>query len=65
MKYYSVEPGKDAQTWLIKIEGVAAGEEYDKYDDAVEAGDNLAQNNKPSTLTILNEYNNVQEKRTY
>lgn len=52
-------------TWFVKLEGVAVEEEYDKYDKAIEAGENMAKNNKPSTLTIFNENNQEQEKRSF
>ncbi len=65
MKNYSVEPNKDAKTWLVKIEGVAPKEVYDNYNEAIEAAVNTAQDNKPSTLTILDGQNKVQEKRTF
>lgn len=65
MKHYTVAPNKDAMTWLIKIEDVASLEEYDKLDKAIEAGERIAQGNKPSTLTILAKDHNVQEKRTF
>lgn len=65
MKHYTVTPNKDATTWLIKIEDVAAPEEYDKYDKAIEAGERIAQEHKPSTLTILTENHEVKEKRTF
>lgn len=65
MKNYTVEPDKDGTIWFVKVEGVAAVEEYDKYDKAIEAGVSMAQDNKPSTLTIFDKYNEVQEKRTF
>lgn len=65
MKHYTVEPNKDATTWLVKVEGVAAPEEYDKYDKAIEAGENMAEENKPSTLTIYTENHEVKDKRTF
>lgn len=65
MKHYTVAPNKDATTWLIKIEDVASPEEYDKYDKAIEAGKRIAQENKPSTLTILTKNHEVKEKLTF
>lgn len=65
MKHYTIEPNKDATTWFVKVEGVAAPEEYDKYDKAIEAGERMAEENKPSTLTIMTENNEVEQKRTF
>lgn len=65
MRNYTVAPNKDATTWFIKIEDVSPLEEYDKFDKAIEAGERVAQENKPSTLTILNKDHEFEEKRTY
>lgn len=65
MKNYSVAPNRNATAWYIKLEDVAVEEKYDKLDKAIEAGERMAQENKPSTLTILNKYHEVEEERTF
>lgn len=65
MKNYSVAPNKDATAWFVKIEDVALEDQYDKMDKAIEAGKNIAQENKPSTLTIMNKYHEVEDKQTF
>lgn len=65
MKQYTVEPGKHAATWMVKIEGVAPDGTYDEYDQAIEAGKQMAEENKPSKLTILDKEKNVQEEITF
>lgn len=65
MKNYTVAPNKDAKAWFVKIEDVAPLEQFDKYDKAVEAGFKVAEENKPSTLTILDENHDVRDKRTF
>lgn len=65
MKHYTVAPNKDATTWFVKIEDTAPFEEYDKKDMAIEAGEKLAQENKPSTLSILTKNHDVAETRTF
>lgn len=65
MKHYSVAPNKDATAWYVKIEDVAPTEEYDKKDKAIEAAEETAKENKPSTLSILSNEHEVEEKRTY
>lgn len=65
MKNYSVAPNKDATVWFVKMEDVAPLEEYDTYDKAIEAGFKIAEENKPSSLTILDENHDIQDKRTF
>ncbi|WP_174615683.1 DUF2188 domain-containing protein [Virgibacillus ihumii] len=65
MKHYTVAPNKDATAWYVKIEDVAPTEEYDKRDKAIEAAEETAKENKPSTLSILTKEHEVEEKRTY
>lgn len=62
MKHYTVAPNKDATTWFIKMEDIAPLEEYDKLDKAIEAGERIARENKPSTLAILTKDHDVEEK---
>ncbi|HET7580026.1 MAG TPA: DUF2188 domain-containing protein [Bacillales bacterium] len=65
MKHYTVAPNKDATIWYVKTEDIAPVEEYDKKDKAIDAGEQLAVENKPSTLSILTADHEVAEKRTY
>lgn len=65
MKKYTIAPNNDATAWFVKIEDVALYEQFDKYDKAIEAGENVAEENKPSTLTILDKDHNVLEERTF
>lgn len=65
MKHYTVAPNKEATTWFVKVEDTAPTEEYDKKDKAIEAAERLAQDHKPSTLSILTESHEVAETRTF
>lgn len=65
MKEYTVEPNKDASAWFVKIEGVGLLEQHDKLDKAIEAGERVAQEDKPSTLKIMTKDKEVEETRTY
>lgn len=65
MKKYTVEPGQHAATWMVKLEGVAPAGTYDDYDQAVEAGKEIAENNKPSILTVLDKYKKAQDEFTF
>ncbi|ASK62320.1 hypothetical protein CFK37_09205 [Virgibacillus phasianinus] len=65
MKHYTVTPNKDATTWFVKIEDVAPTEEYDKYDKAINAAVQIAEENSPSKLSILDKYHEVVETRTF
>ncbi|HET7658709.1 MAG TPA: DUF2188 domain-containing protein [Bacillales bacterium] len=66
MKAYSVVADKDASGWFVKLENDAPTNYYDKKDKAIEAAEQLAQDNKPSKLTIFEDNNHdVKETRTY
>lgn len=65
MKKYSVAPNKDATAWFVKIEDVALEDQYNKIDKAIDAGKRIAEENKPSSLTILNKYHEVEDKITF
>lgn len=65
MNHYTVAPNKDVTTWIIKIEDIASADEYDKYDDAIKAAEDMARQHQPSTLNILNEYHENVETRTF
>ncbi|HEX7064549.1 MAG TPA: DUF2188 domain-containing protein [Bacillales bacterium] len=66
MNHYTVVSNKDITSWHVKIEDVAPLETYDKKDKAIEAGERLAKQNRPSTLSILDDENHdLEEKRTY
>lgn len=62
MNRYYVVPDKDATAWYVKIEDVAPIEEYDKKDKAVEAGEKMAEENKPSTLIILDNAHEIEDE---
>lgn len=65
MKKYTVEPGPHATAWMVKLEGVAPSGTYDAFDQAIEAGKAMAEENKPSTLTIYDENKNIHEELAY
>lgn len=65
MKHYAISPNKDTTAWYIKPEDVAVSEEYDNLDKAIEAGERMAKENRPSKLIILNKYHEEEETRTY
>ncbi|MBY7144174.1 DUF2188 domain-containing protein [Virgibacillus sp. NKC19-3] len=65
MKKYSVTPNADVSGWFIKLEDVAAEEEYFSKDDAIQAAEKMAQENSPSKLEILDKYHTVIEEKTY
>lgn len=66
MKKYSVVADKDASGWYVELENVAPTSYYKHKDKAVEAAEQLAQDNKPSKLTIFQDNNHeVKETRTY
>lgn len=65
MNKYYVVPDKDATAWYVKIENVAPVEEYDKKDKAIEAGEKIAQENKPSSLIILDNNHETEDERNF
>ncbi|HLQ95835.1 MAG TPA: DUF2188 domain-containing protein [Pseudogracilibacillus sp.] len=65
MKHYSIAPNKDATAWFVKVEDIGLEEQYSKKDAAIEAGEKMASENKPSTLSILNKYHEVDEEKTF
>ncbi|MCA1020800.1 DUF2188 domain-containing protein [Halobacillus litoralis] len=65
MKEYSVVPNKDVTGWFVKIEDVAPTDMYDERDTAVEKAEEIAQQNKPSRLYILDQNHEVEEERTF
>ncbi|MDL4842451.1 DUF2188 domain-containing protein [Aquibacillus rhizosphaerae] len=65
MRNYTVAPNKDATAWYVKVEDVAPTQKYDKKDKAIEAGEQLAVENKPAILTILTNEHEVADERTF
>ncbi|WP_407272527.1 VLRF1 family aeRF1-type release factor [Radiobacillus sp. PE A8.2] len=65
MKNYTVAPNKDATAWYVKVEDIAPIKEYDKKDKAIEAGEQLAAENKPATLSILTKNHEVADTRKF
>lgn len=65
MKCYSVAPDQEAERWIVKLEDVAPTEEYTSKDGAIAAAEELAKENSPSKLQILDKEHNVIEERKY
>lgn len=65
MNRYTVVPDKDVKVWFLKVENTAPVEEYDKKDKAVNAGEEMAKQNTPSTLEILDKNHELVEERKF
>ncbi|MBR7795910.1 DUF2188 domain-containing protein [Agaribacter marinus] len=65
MKSYTVIPNVDATGWFVKLENVAPEELYDAKDEAIAAAVEMAQENSPSKVTILDRFHNVVEETSY
>ncbi|MFQ3545259.1 DUF2188 domain-containing protein [Halobacillus rhizosphaerae] len=65
MKEYSVVPNKDVTGWLVKIEDIAPEKLYDERDTAIEKAVEIAENNKPSRVLIMDQNHEVEEERTF
>lgn len=65
MKKYSVAPNADVTGWFVKLEDVAPEEEYAAKDDAIAAATNMAKENSPSKVEILDKDHNIVEENRY
>ncbi|MCP3031026.1 DUF2188 domain-containing protein [Halobacillus sp. A1] len=65
MKEYSVAPNKDVTGWIVKIEDIAPTDEYDERDTALEKAKEMAEQNKPSRILVLDQNHEVEEEIKY
>ncbi|HLR41488.1 MAG TPA: DUF2188 domain-containing protein [Virgibacillus sp.] len=65
MKNYSVAPNKDATAWMVKLEDVAPTESFETKDEAIAKAEEMAIENSPSKLSILDKNHDVIEFQTY
>lgn len=65
MNEYSVTPNKDVTGWFVKLEDAVPSTEYVAKDDAIEKAEQMAKNNKPSKVVILDKEHAVIEERTF
>ena len=65
MKMYSVAPDQDASRWIVKLEDVAPTESFPSKKGAIAAAEELAKDNSPSKLQVLDKEHNVVEERKY
>lgn len=65
MRLYTVTPNVDATGWFIKLENVAPEELYDSKDEAVSVATQMAKENTPSTVQVLDGDNNVEDEYHY
>ncbi|SEP87610.1 hypothetical protein SAMN05216232_1168 [Virgibacillus subterraneus] len=64
MKNYSVAPNQDASAWIVKLEDIAPADEFEAKDDAIAKAEEMAKENSPSKLSILDkEHNVIREER--
>lgn len=65
MRTYSVTPNVDASGWFVKLENVAPEDVYSTKDDAIAAATQMARENTPSKVEILDKEHNVIEEERY
>ncbi|MCF3944091.1 DUF2188 domain-containing protein [Oceanobacillus alkalisoli] len=65
MNMYSVVPNPKATGWLVKLEDVAPEEQYNSEEEAMEAAEKLAKENRPSTIQILNMEHDIVDEITF
>jgi len=62
MNMYTVLPTPDNSAWIVKLEDVAPDGQYQSEDEALNAAKEMAKNNTPSVVKILDKDHNVQEE---
>lgn len=65
MNMYSVVPNPKATGWLVKLENIAPEEQYNSEEEAIEAAEKLAKENRPSTVRILNMEHELVNEKTF
>ncbi|MFB4167728.1 DUF2188 domain-containing protein [Virgibacillus sp. JSM 102003] len=65
MKKYSVAPNQDASAWIVKLEDVAPAEEFNAKDDAIAKAEEMAKENSPSKLSVLDKEHNVTHEERF
>ncbi|WP_099159798.1 DUF2188 domain-containing protein [Virgibacillus ndiopensis] len=65
MKKYSVVPNKDVTGWFVKLEDVAPENEYVAKDDAIQKAEQLAMENSPSKIIIMDKNHDIVEERSF
>ncbi len=65
MNMYSVVPALKEAGWIVKLEDVAPDGQYESEDEAIVAAENMAKNNKPSVVKILDKNHEVVEERKF
>lgn len=62
MNMYSVVPAPQDAGWIVKLEDVAPDGEYQTEDEAIQAAKEMAEENKPSIVKILDKEHNVKDE---
>ncbi|WP_067728975.1 DUF2188 domain-containing protein [Oceanobacillus damuensis] len=65
MRTYSVTPNVDASAWFVKLEDVVPEDVYDTKSEAIEVAEQLAKENTPSIVEILDKDHHVIEERRF
>ncbi|AVQ99967.1 hypothetical protein OPHB3_0388 [Oceanobacillus picturae] len=65
MKTYSVVPNVDVSGWFVKLENVAPEDVYEAKDDAIAAAEQMAKENTPSMVEIMDKNHNVIEEKRF
>ncbi|RIU91199.1 DUF2188 domain-containing protein [Oceanobacillus picturae] len=65
MKTYSVVPNVDVSGWFVKLENVAPEDVYEAKDDAIAAAEQMAKENTPSMVEIMDKDHNVIEEKRF
>lgn len=65
MNEYTVAPNRDGSKWIVKIEDVAPEDTHDQKDAAIAQAEELAAQNKPSKVIILDANHEQVEERKF
>jgi len=62
MYLYSVTPNVDVTAWFVKIEDAVPEDVYDSKDEAIEVAEQLAQENSPAKVEIMNANREIEKE---
>lgn len=65
MNMYSVVPAPKDAGWIVKLEDVAPDGQFQTEDEAIATAEDMAKNNRPSIVKILDKNHDVVEERKF
>lgn len=65
MNMYSVVPNPSVTTWFVKLEDVAPEKEFNSEDEAIASAEQMAKENSPSIVKIMDKDHKVVEEKRF